>query len=95
MLGLGFGYGENTTEAGVSISPSGTEFNRRDSTSGFTDLYPIASLAWTQDNLNWMTYITGDIPTGDYDHKSLANLGIGHAAIDSGFGYTNSPSSPV
>ncbi len=88
MLGLGFGYGENTTEAGVSISPSGTEFNRRDSTSGFTDLYPIASLAWTQDNLNWMTYITGDIPTGDYDHKSLANLGIGHAAIDSGFGYT-------
>ena len=34
------------------------------------------------------TYLTGDIPVGAYDSSRLANLGIGHAAIDSGGGYT-------
>ena len=35
-----------------------------------------------------MVYITGDIPVGAYDSKRLANLGIGHGAIDGGAGYT-------
>ncbi|MET0669919.1 MAG: transporter [Xanthobacteraceae bacterium] len=35
-----------------------------------------------------MTYITGDIPVGAYEPQRLANLGIGHAAIDGGAGYT-------
>ncbi len=35
-----------------------------------------------------MTYLTGDIPVGAYDPARLTNLGIGHAAIDSGGGYT-------
>ena len=35
-----------------------------------------------------MTYITGNIPIGAYDPNRLANLGIGHAAIDGGAGYT-------
>ena len=35
-----------------------------------------------------MTYITGDIPVGAYDPTRLANLGIGHSAIDAGGGYT-------
>jgi hypothetical protein len=35
-----------------------------------------------------MTYVTGDIPVGDYDPIRLANLGIGHGAIDSGNSYT-------
>jgi hypothetical protein len=35
-----------------------------------------------------MFYVTGDIPVGAYDPDRLANLGIGHGAIDSGFGYT-------
>jgi hypothetical protein len=30
----------------------------------------------------------GDIPVGDYHESRLANLGIGHAAIDGGVGYT-------
>ena len=87
-FGLGFGYGSNTTEADVSTSPRGTVFDRSDSTTGFTDLYPIASLAWNRGVHNWMTYVTGDIPTGDYDPTRLANIGIGHAAIDAGGGYT-------
>lgn len=87
-LGIGFGYGKNATDADVSLSPRGIERHRSDSTTGFTDLYPIASLAWTSGNDNWMTYLTGDIPVGDYDSKSLANIGIGHGAIDAGGGYT-------
>ncbi len=35
-----------------------------------------------------MTYVTGDIPVGAYNSRRLANLGIGHGAIDGGAGYT-------
>jgi hypothetical protein len=35
-----------------------------------------------------MVYGTGDIPVGDYNSNRLANLGIGHGAIDFGGGYT-------
>jgi hypothetical protein len=35
-----------------------------------------------------MVYVTGDAPVGDYDRARLANLGIGHGAIDAGAGYT-------
>ena len=35
-----------------------------------------------------MTYVTGDVPVGAYDPDRLANLGIGHGAIDAGAGYT-------
>jgi hypothetical protein len=35
-----------------------------------------------------MTYLTGDIPVGAYNSSNLANLGIGHGAIDGGGGYT-------
>src|SRR6266436_6102519 len=35
-----------------------------------------------------MTYVTGDIPVGAYDSTRLANIGIGHGAIDFGGGYT-------
>jgi hypothetical protein len=87
-LGLGFGYGKNTTEVDLSVSPRGTQLGRSDSVWGFTDLYPVASLAWNNGVHNWMTYVTGDIPVGAYDSKRLANLGIGHAAIDAGGGYT-------
>jgi hypothetical protein len=35
-----------------------------------------------------MVYSMGDIPVGTYNSANLANLGIGHGAIDAGFGYT-------
>jgi hypothetical protein len=35
-----------------------------------------------------MTYVTGDIPVGNYDSSRLSNIGLGHGAIDSGAGYT-------
>ncbi len=87
-LGLGFGYGKDTTVADLSVSPRDIASGKSDSLSGFTDLYPVASLAWNHGVHNWMSYVTGDLPVGAYDSKRLANLGIGHAAIDAGGGYT-------
>jgi hypothetical protein len=62
--------------------------NIGDTTTGFGDLYPEVSLKWNMGVNNFMTYITGDIPVGNYSSASLANLGLGHGAIDAGGGYT-------
>ena len=61
---------------------------REDSVTGFGDLVPQASLRWNMGVHNVMTYVTGNAPIGAYDSRRFANLGIGHAAIDSGAGYT-------
>jgi hypothetical protein len=55
---------------------------------GFGDLYPQATLRWNHGVDNFMWYVTGDIPVGLYSSSNLANIGIGHGAIDSGFAYT-------
>jgi hypothetical protein len=59
-----------------------------DSITSVGDLYPMITLKWHDGVHNWMSYATGDIPVGAYDSNRLANLGIGHGAIDSGGGYT-------
>ena len=59
-----------------------------DSITSVGDLYPQATLKWNAGVHNFMTYATGDIPVGAYDSSRLANLGIGHGAIDGGGGYT-------
>lgn len=87
-------YGGNTTS--VSGLLTGTlgprSFSRfdaiSDSLTAFGDLYPQFALRWNAGVHNYMTYITGDIPVGAYDSTRLANLGIGHGAIDAGGGYT-------
>lgn len=68
--------------------PISQTFNLSDSTGGFGDLYPQASLRWNAGVNNFMTYVTGDVPIGTYNAANLANLGIGHGTIDSGVGYT-------
>lgn len=70
--------GFSTTRAG-SIDSSVT---------GIGDLYPKAELRWNMGVHNFMTYATGGIPVGAYNSSRLANIGIGHGAIDGGFGYT-------
>jgi hypothetical protein len=52
------------------------------------DLIPIFSLRWNEGVNNFMTYVTGDLPVGQYDRTSLANTGIGHYAFDGGAAYT-------
>jgi hypothetical protein len=59
-----------------------------DSITSVGDLYPQATLKWNAGVHNFMTYVTGDIPVGAYSPARLANLGIGHAALDAGGGYT-------
>jgi hypothetical protein len=59
-----------------------------DSLVSYGDLYPTATLRWNQGVNNFMTYVSGDIPVGDYDPTRLANIGLGHGAVDVGGGYT-------
>jgi len=62
--------------------------SRTDTLAAFGDLVPQFALKWNQGVNNYMAYVTGDIPVGNYDPNRLANLGIGHGAFDGGFGYT-------
>ena len=87
-LGVGWGPGTNTTSASVSVVNPSTQLNRSNTSNGSTDIYPLASLTWNQGNNNFKTYITGDIPVGTYSSTSLSSIGIGHAAMDAGGGYT-------
>lgn len=82
--------GNDTSAFGTLTGPFGRTISgaRSDSATGFGDLYPIATIKWNQGLNNFMTYVTGDIPVGLYNSQKLANLGIGHGAIDSGSGYT-------
>jgi hypothetical protein len=59
-----------------------------DSITSVGDLYPQATLKWNAGVHNFMTYVTGDIPVGAYDRSRIANIGLGHGAIDGGGGYT-------
>jgi hypothetical protein len=59
-----------------------------DSITGFADLFPQASLRWNSGVHNLMVYAMTNIQVGAYDSKRLANLGLGHGAIDGGLGYT-------
>ncbi|OCK54563.1 phenol degradation protein meta [Bradyrhizobium sp. LMTR 3] len=95
MLGI---YGSNSTSLAGSITgalttPGGTfPFSRFDtidsSITAFGDLIPQFALRWNAGVHNYMAYITGDIPVGAYQSTRLANLGLGHWAIDAGGGYT-------
>jgi hypothetical protein len=91
MVGL---IGRNNTSLDGTITAGVGRFTATgigsldSSLTGFGDLFPQASLRWNQGVHNFMTYATGDIPVGAYDSSRLANLGIGHGAIDGGAGYT-------
>jgi hypothetical protein len=89
-VGVAFGIGKSTVGIGGTVTAPSTVIERQesDSKAGGTDLYPVASLAWNAGVHNWMTYLTGGIPVGAYNSQRLANLGLGHAAIDAGGAYT-------
>ncbi len=92
MMGI---YGRNNVElnGALTLGAAGRVLANRmgslsDTTTGFGDLYPTATLKWNNGVHNWMTYITGDLPVGAYDANRLANIGVGHGAVDAGGGYT-------
>jgi hypothetical protein len=96
FVGLGFGIGKERVEANQVLSSGrfGGQSDASGTDSGGTDLSPYASLAWSHGVHNWMAYLTGNIPVGAYNSQRLANIGLGHGAIDAGGGYTyfNPPS---
>ena len=59
-----------------------------DALTSYGDIYPTLKLKWNSGVHNYMVYGTGNIPVGDYNPNRLANIGIGHGAIDLGGGYT-------
>ena len=93
ILGIPYGRVSSTVDAtitgnfglgpGFSIGRSLTE-----AVTGIGDLIPVASLRWNFGVHNFMTYLTGNLTTGVYHSQSIANLGIGHNAVDAGGAYT-------
>jgi hypothetical protein len=91
-----FGYANNDTSlnasATASTDPLPFSITRSvalsQDTTGFTDLIPLFEDRWNAGVNNYMVYITGDIPVGLYSTSNLANIGLGHGAIDGGVGYT-------
>jgi hypothetical protein len=75
-----------TATANVGLGP--LSVSRSDSLFGGSDLYPTAQLFWNAGAHNFMAYLSGDIPVGSYNPNQLANIGIGHGAIDEGGAYT-------
>jgi hypothetical protein len=93
-VGVSSYFGRNAASiAGTLTAVSGAATAMRmgtleDALTSYGDLIPAATLRWNQGVNNFMTYVTGDVPVGDYNPMRLANLGIGHGAIDVGGGYT-------
>jgi hypothetical protein len=87
------GYGANNTALNSVISGTvgGIPFTRtidlNQTTTGSADLVPQFAVRWNAGVNNYMIYLTGDIPVGLYSSRNLANIGLGHGAIDGG-GYT-------
>ncbi len=91
-----FGYGNNDTSLNATATATALSppisitksIARQQDTTGFTDLIPMFVDRWNAGVHNYMVYLTGDIPVGLYSSSNLANIGLGHAAIDGGVGYT-------
>jgi hypothetical protein len=89
------GYGNNNTSLNATatatidhFTPFSASIARQQDTMGFADLIPFLVERWNAGVNNYMVYITGDIPVGLYSSSNLANIGLGHGAIDGGVGYT-------
>lgn len=88
-MGLVVGNSDASISATLT-GPRGNQISgsRSDSRFAVGDLFPTASLKWNFGVHNVMTYVSGAIPLGTYDPNRLANVSIGHGAIDGGVGYT-------
>jgi hypothetical protein len=89
MVGI---YGRNDTSLNATVSATPIPVTKtlalQQTDAAFGDLIPQFAVRWNAGVNNYMTYLTGDIPVGKYDSNDLANIGLGHGAIDGGVGYT-------
>ena len=87
-------YGRNDTSLNATLTgtvgpiPFARTLGLQQTTWGVGDLIPLFTVRWNAGVNNFMTYITGDVPVGLYHSQNLANIGLGHGAIDGGAGYT-------
>ena len=87
-------YGRNRVSVDTTLTgalgpfPFAFSGGRSDSVTGLAIWSRSSWCAGNQGVNNYMTYVTGDIPVGVYNPKSLANMGFGHSALDGGVGYT-------
>jgi hypothetical protein len=79
---------DGTITAGVGNFTVTRQGSLGDTATAIGDLYPMATLRWNSGVNNFMIFVDGDIPVGQYNSSQLANIGIGHGAIDGGVGYT-------
>lgn len=87
-IGVGVGPGNAFTGVTYAVGPQQV-YSGNQTTNGTTDLYPIVNLYWSDREKNhFMAYLTGNVPTGTYNKTNLANLGLGHSAVDAGGAYT-------
>ncbi len=88
------GYGNNNTSLNATATATSglgsitKSVALQQDTMGLADLIPMFVDRWNAGVNNYMAYITGDIPVGLYSSSNLANIGLGHGAVDGGVGYT-------
>jgi hypothetical protein len=88
ILLMGYGANDTSLNATATVGPFTKSIALQQDTMGFADLIPMFIDRWNAGVHNYMAYITGDIPVGLYSSSNLANIGLGHGAIDGGIGYT-------
>jgi len=94
VVGMAGQYGRAATSiAGTLTAIAGPVVVTRSgvlegSLTSYGDLAPFAQLLWNHGVNNYMAYVTGNIPVGDYDPMRIPNIGLGHGAIDVGGAYT-------
>jgi hypothetical protein len=87
-------YGRNSANLNATLSgmlgpiPFTKTIDISDTAIAFGDVVPQFAVRWNSGVNNFMTYITGDVPVGKYNSADLANLGLGHSAVDGGVAYT-------
>jgi hypothetical protein len=93
QLAVGATFGPGRADTAVSATLTGPRGNSlsgavSDTMTGMGDVYPLLTLKWAIGPNNFMAYAMPSIPVGAYDPNRIAGLGLGHWAIDAGFGYT-------
>ena len=75
---------------GTLTGPGGSTVSgsQSDTLVSIGDLYPQASLKWSDGNHNYMAYTMAGVPVGSYEVGRLSNLGTNHWSLDAGGGYT-------
>jgi hypothetical protein len=87
---IGVTIGPGNAFTSVSAMYGGVSvYQGNQTTYGMSDIYPVAQLYWSdKDQNHFMGYVMGGVPKGTYNSNNLANIGIGHGAVDVGGAYT-------